>query len=51
MSSDFKVLYTFHLFPAVLKITRIKLFFETTSRYHANIEMCEKKYQTLLESF
>lgn len=51
MSSDFKVLYTFHLFPAVLKITRIKLFFETASTYHANIEMCEKKYQTLLKSF
>jgi len=29
--------------PALLKITRIKLLCETTSRYHASIEMSEKK--------
>lgn len=44
MSSDFKVLYTFLLIPAVLKTTRIKLLFETISRYHANTEISEKKY-------
>ena len=45
------LLYTFHLIPDVLKITRIKLLFETIPRYHANIEMSEKKIShTLLES-